>query len=464
MIIASAFALYFLTLFIIAFVFYRKSKTEKAFVLGNRSLNYWVTAISTQTSDMGSWLFLGYPSAIYLFGLSQIWIAVGLVFCMWLNWRFIAPRLRKETARYKSLTLWTFFEKRFNDPTSRIRTTSAIISLIYFVIYIATGLIGIGRLFEADFGISYNNGILLGALLTGTYILIGGFLAAAWCNLFQGLFLLSTIILVPLYAYNYIGGFPAIQIATHSKMFTFFGSGFDSLSYLLLAVGWGLGYFGQPHVLINFMGIDKAENMKKAQYVGLTWQVIALSASIMTGLVALAFFKTPLTNPEHLFPLMVKQLFGPFMTGLVLCGVLAAILSTVTIQIVVAASSFIEDIYKRACPLTSQQAAHMTRIATILITALSVVAAFCTQTSIHKLVQFAWSGLGSSFGPLVILSLYSKKINYHGALAAIIGGGATAFAIPLLHIPIPALVTGFIVSFSCAYLVSYFSRSSIRFN
>jgi sodium/proline symporter len=457
----GAFALYFLTLFAIAFTFYRRSKTAKGFALGNRSLNYWATAISAQASDMGSWLFLGYPSAVYVLGLSQIWIAVGLILCMWLNWRYIAPRLRTLTERYASLTLWTFFEKRFQDNSNRIRTMSTLFAFIFFIAYIATGLIGIGRLFEAEFGISCNNGVLIGALLTSTYILLGGFLAAAWCNLFQGLFLISMLALVPLHAYQYLGGYSGLQSTIPTEMLTLVGNSHNALYYFLLALGWGLGYFGQPHVLINFMGIEHTRDMKKAQYIGLTWQILALSASIATGIMAIAFFKGTNVNPEHIFPLMVKDLFGPFMTGLVLCGVLAAILSTVTMQIIVASTALVQDIVKIDIPLTTRQTAYATRVAIIFITILSVIIARHTTVGIHSLVQFAWSGLGSTFGPLVILSLYSKKINRYGALAAITTGGLTAMTAPLFT-ALPALVIGFATSLFSAYTVSYITRSAAQ--
>jgi len=460
--IISAFVLYFTTLFTIAFTFYRKSRSERSFVLGNRSLNYWVTAISTQASDMGTWLFLSYPAIIYQYGLIEAWTGIGLVFCMWLNWQFIAPRLRKLTAQYKSLTLWTFFEHRFQDSTSRIRIISASISLFYFIIYIATAFMGVGRLLEANFGTPYLGGIAIGALLTCSYILIGGFLAAAWCNLFQGLFLLSMITIVPLVAYFHIGGFSAIIQAARAQEISLhlFQSWNDIILMLFTAVGgWGIGYFGQPHVLINFMGIDKESNIKKAKIVGISWQLIALSSSIFIGLTGMAMFNQ-LPIAEHLFPLMVKQLFGPFMIGLILCGVLAAILSTVTLQILVVASSTAEDLYKTIINpnISSKHITLVTRISIIIITLLSIATAYLSHTSIYRLVWFAWSGLGSAFGPLILMSLYSKKINSHGAVAAIISGGVAAIITPLLTKNIPALAIGFTTSLICAYIVSFMTQ------
>lgn len=462
--IMSAVALYFIILFFIAFAFYYKSSKERAFVLGNRSLNYWVTAISAQASDMGVWLFLSYPATIYVLGLSQIWTSVGLVLCMWLNWQVVAPRLRNLTAKYKSVTLWSFFEHRFNDPTSRIRVVSAVIAIFYFVAYIATGFMGIGKLLAANFDITYNMGIALGALLTGSYILIGGFLAAAWCNLFQGLFLLAMIVIVPFAAYNQIGGYTAILTAANIKGVSLhiFQSWHDLIAIFFGAAGWGLGYFGQPHVLINFMGIDDEKNLNKAKFVGITWQCLALGASICVGLTGIALFKE-LPDAEQLFPLMVKTLFNPFMIGSILCGVLAATLSTVTIQVLVAASSCTEDLYKTFIK-PDASAIHLTlitRISIILISCVSLAIAYISHTSINKLVWFAWSGLGASFGPLVLLSLYSKRINRQGALAAIISGGLIAFITPLLHATVPALILGFIVSLGSAYLVSFLTKNKL---
>ncbi|HBR70861.1 TPA: sodium/proline symporter [Candidatus Dependentiae bacterium] len=455
--IISAFALYFSTLFLIAFSFYKKSQKEGSFVLGNRSVNYWVTAISAQASDMGAWLFIAYPATIYLSGMPKIWVAIGLVVFMWLNWQIIAPRLRILTEQYKSITLWTFFERRFNAKNISIRTISSIIALFYFIIYIATGFMGIGRLLEAHFHISYSMGILIGAILTGSYIFIGGFLSVAWCNLFQGLFLLAMILVVPLTAYWYTDGINSIITIATTKNIPLYllQSWADLRGIIYAALGWGLGYFGQPHILINFMGIDKESNIRKAKFVGITWQILALSASAAIGFTGIALC-TNLKEAEHLFPCMVEKLFNPFMIGLILCGVLAAILSTVTIQVLVAASSFTEDLYKTIVKdhIPSAHLTKITQLSIVVITIASIITAYLTHTSIDRLVLFAWSGLGSSFGPLVLMSLYSKKINYHGALAAIISGGLIALLFPLLKIKIPVLIVGFIIGPLCAIIIS----------
>ncbi len=463
--ILSAFILYFSMLFLIALTFYKKSESERSFALGNRSANYWVTAISAQASDMGAWLFLAYPAIIYLYGLAKIWVAIGLVLFMWLNWQIIAPRLRRLTAQYNSLTLWTFFERRFEAPNISLRMLSSIIALFYFIIYISTGFMGVGRLLEAHFHLSYEIGILIGALLTGTYILIGGFLAVAWCNLFQGFFLLATLMIVPIVGYNAIGGLQAIKLAalTRGLSLNFFQSWNDLLTIIYTSIGWGLGYFGQPHVLINFMGIDKESNIKKAKYIGLSWQILALAASAAVGIIGIASCQS-LQEAEHLFPCIVEKLFHPFMIGLILCGVLAAILSTVTIQILVAASSFTEDLYKTVINshISSQHATKITRLTIIVITILSIITAYLAHTSIDRLVWFAWSGLGSSFGPLVIMSLYSKRINFHGAMAAIISGSLIALLFPLFKIQLPVLIAGFIVSPLCAIIASYLTSRPIN--
>lgn len=453
----SAFALYFGILFSIAFSFYRRATSSGAFMLGNRGVNYLVTAISAQASDMGAWLFIGYPAFVYAYGLSQIWTALGLLVFMALNWVIVAPRLRRLTAQYNSYTLWSFFTSRFEDPTPRLRLVGTAFSILFFAIYVATGLIGISDVLVVDFGFAYGTALIVSSILASSYILIGGFLAVAWCNLFKGLFLLVSIVTVAVMAYFTCGGAAAIIPAAqaHGVSLNIFGSWTNMFS---LFFGWGLGYFGQQHILVNFMSIDDPENLKKSRVVGLIWQVIVMTASIVIGLSALAFFAEPI-NAEHIYLLMLKSLFGPFLVGLISCGMLASIVSTATLQVLVAASALSQDIYKVFFnrEATSQQITRVTRLATIALAAVSTIIAYFTGAGIYKLVFFSWSGLGCAFGPLVLLSLYSTYINRHGALAAMISGGLAGCLLPLVT-TIPALIPGVLISTACAYAVSYLTR------
>lgn len=456
----SAFILYFFILISIALYFYRNVKTASDFMIGSRSINYWVTAIATQASDMGSWLFLAFPAAIYSQGLFELWTAIGLVFFMFLNWHFIAPRLRIISEQTHSDTLSALFEKQFGDTNGLISLISALFSLIFFTFYIASGIVGLGRLFESAFELHYHSGIILGLCTAMLYTLIGGFVAAAWCDLFQGLFLLCMIIIVPLTALFHTPGIASIMSAYNAHIFQY--SFIHNMPYgLFLAAGWGLGYFGQPHILVNFMGIDDPKKLSSAKVVGLAWQIIVLAAAVAIGLIALSFFPTPVINPELIYIIMTKSLFNPFVAGLALCAILAATLSTMDRHILISGSVVASDLYHKIINphASSQKIMLVSRIASTVVSLFALYIAWTGSASIYGLVHYAWSGLGSSFGPLVIAALYSKEnVTRHGALAGLIVGGTTAALWPCTTIPISPLIPGFTFGMISLYAISYLTK------
>lgn len=459
-----SFAIYFLFLTSVGIYFYHRNKNVSDYSIGDRSLNYWVTAISTQASDMGSWLFLAFPAAIYTMGLFEFWTAIGLVAFMFLNWQFIAPRLRYATEKYNASTLSTFFSERYNDRAGTLKIVSAIITVFFFSFYIAASIAAIGMLFEAAFGIHYMLGTVLGLACGLFYTLIGGFLAVAWCNLFQGLFLLAVILFVPIYAYFFIDGISAIHLAATAKQvsLSLLSSEKSLFTALALAAGWGLGYFGQPHILINFMGIDDPKKISSAKWVGLTWQILVLSAAACIGLIGLAYFKETLANPELLFVIMTKQLFTPILAGFVLCAILAATLSTMDCHILVSGSTFAEDLYAqlrntKSSPIELMQ---LSRIASIVISLFALYIANTNSSSMYYLVNYAWSGTGSAFGPLVIASLYSTYITREGALAAMCTGALVSGLWFYTGCTLYPLVPGFFAGFIAMYAVSYLSQKT----
>lgn len=456
----SAFILYFFVLVSIALYFYRKVKTASDFIIGSRSVNYLVTAIATQASDMGSWLFLAFPAAIYSQGLFEVWTAVGLVFFMLLNWHFIAPRLRIISEQTHSDTLSALFEKQFADTTGVISLVSAFFTLIFFTFYIASGIVGLGRLFEAAFEITYHTGIIIGLCTVMLYTLIGGFVAAAWCDFFQGIFLLCMIILVPVTALFNTTGISSVIQTYQAHVFQF--SFIHNMPYgLFLAAGWGLGYFGQPHILVNFMGIDDPKKISSAKWVGLTWQIIVLSAAIAIGLIALTFFPTPVANPELIYILMTKSLFNPFIAGMALCAILAATLSTMDRHILISGSVIASDLYHKIINphATSPQIMLISRIASTIVALFALYVAWTGNSTIYGLVHYAWSGLGSAFGPLVITALYGNaNITRQGALAGLIMGGTTAALWPFTTINLSPLIPGFAFNMIALYSVSFLTR------
>ena len=454
--IVISFIVYFAALLLTGFYFLKKNRSEKSFLVANRSLNYWVTAISAQTSDMGSWLFLGYTGAVFANGLSEAWTAIGLVVFMYLNWHFVAPKLREQSEEYKAFTLSGYFAKRINDKSNIVKILSAIISVLFFTIYLSSGLIGLGRFFESAFNMNYYTGITLGTFVTITYILIGGFFAVAWCNLFQGIFLLAMIILVPAVALSNLGGISAISTILHNtNVSTNLIPETGFLKIIFLTLCWGLGYFGQTHILVNFMSIKNPNEIKKATFVGITWQILVLAAAIAIGIIGVAYFNGSSINPEHVFVLMVKDMFSNLVAGFALCAILAATLSTINTQLVVAVGNIAQDLYPTLVKNVSIKSQMLvTRIATFVIAIIAMLIAFVNSSSLYNSVLYAWSGLGAAFGPLLLLSLYTKRVTPNGAIAGILTGTLISIFWPLLNSGIPQLVPGFFVSLLMILFIS----------
>ncbi len=461
----AAFICYLAALVSIGFWASKKSRVSAQstdFIVGNRSVNYWVTAISAHAADMSDWLFMAFPAAIYLQGTFNIWIAIGLVLGMWMTWQFIAPMLHRETQKYGSSTLTAYFETKYNETSGRISILSSIIMAFFFTVYLAAGIKGAGYLLESSFGINYYLGTGLSVAVSIFYALIGGYVAAAWVDFFQGLFLLAAVVITPLIGYFTVGGSSAIYQAAVQKQIslTIIPDAHTFLGILFQPIVWGLGYFGMPHILSKFMGAQSADEMHKSKYIGLTWQIIALSGAALAGFVGLAFFAT-IDKPELLFITMTQTLFPAFITGLIFCGILAATLSTMNSQVLVLAGVIANDLYKKYTrpQATSNDVLSVFNISIVVLSLLAWSVAWNQHGTIFGLVQFAWGGLGASFGPLTLLSLYYSRINRHGAFWGIIAGGTTAvvwkYFNPLVAgLPVNEMGPGFIVGLLTIVLVS----------
>lgn len=464
------FIAYFCVLMAIGLISHHKQTSSADFIVGNRSLNFWVTALSAHASDMSSWLFMAFPAAIFLGGLSQAWIAFGLIMGMLLNWQFVAKKLRTSTEKYDSYTLSTFFEKRFKDTSGILRVLTAVVALFFLTCYVAAGLIAMGGILESMFGINFYVGLTIATIVILIYTFTGGFITVAWTDLFQALFLLSMIILVPTIAYFSLDdGFESILKAAEAKNISLAfipDMSFDSiLTILFLTFSWGLGYFGQPHIVTKFMGINNVDNMNKSKYVGMIWQLTALSAAAAVGLVAIAYYDQGLANPERVFIEMVKSLFHPLAGGFVLCGLMAASMSTIDSQILVCGSVCSEDLYKHVFKkhASPKELLRVSRLGVLLVSALSLYLALSKNTTIQEAVLYAWSGLGCAFGPLVLMSLYSKKANRYGAIAGVLVGGLVAGGWDQVNhhftdIAIPAMIPGFALSLFSIWFVSLLTQ------
>jgi len=455
-----SFISYFAFFFGLSVYFYRKNRNAKSFVLADRSVSYWVAAIAAQASDMSDWLFMGYPGLIYGCGLFNAWVAVGLTIFMFLNWHFIAPRLRMATEKYQSVTLASFFERRFNDTSGALRLLTVFFTLYFLSFYISAGLIGLGRLFESTFGITYHHGIIISILIVVINILVGGFIAVAWGDLFRGLFLLAMICIVPWFAWHHLAHAPHLSLGLiFNNMLPDFSSA-TLMSIITLTTGWGLGYFGSPHILINFMGIKETQKIAQAKYIGIAWQIIVLSAATLIGLIGQSFFAAPLANRELVYIEMVKELFYPLAAGFILCAVLAATMSVMTAQIMATASNISEDFIKRLIKrqLTPGASLFILRACVIFLPLIAWVISYRTQSNVNDLVTYAWSGLGLTFAPLVVASLYMKSCNKYGALCAMLFGGIVGIVWPYLHINMMPLLPGFAVGLAIIWIVSKITK------
>lgn len=468
--ILLAFAIYFGILVIIAIVSHKTMRTSTDFIVGNRSLNFWVTALSAHASDMSAWLFMAFPAAIFIGGMPQVWTALGLFLGMLLNWKFVATKLRTQTEKYHANTLSAFFEKKFHDNKGFLRILTAIMLVFFMSCYLCAGLIAMGFLMESVFGIDYYWGLAFASIVVMGYTFAGGFITVAWTDLFQAIFLLIMIALVPFAAIQDMGDAWDKILASASNNSISLSpladlSMISLLNIVFLAMGWGLGYFGQPHIVTKFMGIRHPEELRKSMYLGMSWQVVALTCAVAVGIVGIGYYPNGLDNAELLFVELVKHLFHPFLAGFVLCGIIAANMSTMDSQVLVCSSVLSEDLYgKLINPYASPKTLlRVARGCVIAISLLSLTVAFFRSSTVLDTVLYAWTGLGCAFGPLILCSLYFPKTNRYGALAGILVGGVIAAIWDLFYpadseLLIPAMVPGFFIGALSILIVSWLTH------
>ena len=422
---------------------------------------------------MSDWLFMAFPAALYIGGLVNAWIAIGLVGGMWITWQYIAPGLRTATEKFNSMTLSTYFERRYNDTSGIIRVSSALMSILFFSIYIAAGLKGFGFLAESVFGLPYIVGLVIALLCVIFYIFLGGYRTLAWIDCFQALFLLLVIFIVPYKAFFKIGGFHAIASQAADKNISLAwlpNTWIGILNTVLMSISWAVGYFGTPHILTKFMGISDVKEMSKAKYIGLAWQVSVLFAAGMVGLIGIAYFPVTLANPELVFVEMVKSLFSPLQIGFILSAIAGATLSVITAQVLVLVSVITEDFYRGIVRknASDKELLWVYHLSIVLVAVLSFLVSLNKSNSIQQLVHYAWMGFGCSFGPLMLLSLHSTYITRYGAISSILVGGIIASLwqqlgrpIFLIHygIDIPAVIPGFMLSIMFAYGISCITKN-----
>ena len=456
---------YMIAMLLIGYYAFRRTANLTDYMLGGRSLGPAVTALSAGAADMSGWLLMGLPGAIYASGLVEAWLAIGLTVGAYLNWFFVAPRLRVYTEiSNESITIPSFLENRLKDKSGLLRIVSGIIILIFFTFYVSSGMVAGGVFFESSFGLEYRTGLLIVSAVVLAYTFFGGFLAVSYTDFVQGLIMFLALILVPTFGVFLTGGVSETiaSIKEVDPQLLNFVSGATFLG-ILSSVAWGLGYFGQPHIIVRFMAISSSKETKSARRIGIGWMALSLLGAIATALVGIAYYHQntgeTLIDKEAVFIALGQVVFHPIIGGLMLAAVLAAVMSTISSQLIVTSSALVEDLYKAVIKKNASDKHYvfLGRMAVLFVAIIAGVLAWGDHDTILKLVSFAWAGFGASFGPIILLSLYWRKLTTAGALSGMIAGAITVIIwgnIEVLTKGLYEIVPGFILCLIIAVVVS----------
>ncbi|WP_347350913.1 sodium/proline symporter PutP [Intrasporangium sp.] len=466
-----AIVLYFIGMLAIGYFAYRRTSDLDDYMLAGRGLRPGVAALSAGAADMSGWLLMGLPGLIYSVGLVGAWMSIGLVIGAWVNWKIVAPRLRAYTeVSQNAITIPSFFEKRLKDHSHALRISASLIVLVFFTFYVSSGMVAAGKFFMSSFGWGYTSGLLLVVVITLLYTTFGGFLGATLTDVAQGLLMLGALIAVPIVAVFQAGGIGTVIERMNAakpdvlNLFAGFGEGSSLLWTLgiISTASWGLGYFGQPHIVVRFMALRTPADATAARRIGIGWMVLVTLGAIATALVGIGYFANnparQLGDPETVFLLLSEIFFHPLVAGFVLAAVLAAIMSTMSSQLVVCSSALVEDLYnilgKKSTP---HKEVLLGRSGVLAVAVIAFLLALNPDSSVLSLVAFAWAGFGGAFGPIVLLSLYWRGLTARGALAGMLSGAVVVFvwgSIEALTSRMYEIVPGFLTGLLVAWLVS----------
>ncbi len=471
MVISVQFALYLLLMLGIGYYSMRKTRDNTDFIIGGRSLGPVTSAISAGASDMSSWLLLGLPGAVFAGGLSEgVWIALGLTLGAYANWLIVAPRLRAYSEKLDAVTLPTYLARRFEDRSGVLKVVSTVVILFFFTMYVASGLKGGTLLFAHTFGASEQTALIITTVFVVSYTFLGGYMAVCWTDLIQGLLMLSALIFCSLLAYFAIAGSGVDIAAVNPKAFKITTTWLTGVSLM----AWGLGYFGQPHILARFIGIRSVKEVSKARRIGITWMILCLTLSVAIGVMGIGYNEIfPLSgvlgpdgDSEKIFLALVSALFHPLFSGFILAAVLAAVMSTADSQLLVLTSSLTEDLpfFKS---LDNRQKAWISRFGVLGFAAFAfLIIMLSREETILDMVGYAWGGFGAAFGPLIVLSLTWRGTTKYGALAGMIVGAVTIFVVKN-YVKVEGeyfyeLLPGFILAFIAIVVVSLVTKKPGR--
>lgn len=473
--IAATFVAYVVLMLYLGWQARQRLHDIKDYLLAGRGLGRWVAALSAGASDMSGWLLLGLPGYAYLAGLEAGWLVLGLALGTYANWRLIAPRLRIATENAgDALTIPAYLERRFEDRSGALRITAALLILIFFLFYTSSGLVAAGKLFEEVFGLSYLAAVGVGTSVIIIYTLLGGFLAVSWTDLAQGLLMAASLVVVPLMVIALQGGVGETIVAlraSNAELLDPLTSATGeplSLMAILSLLAWGLGYFGQPHILARFMAIKSTGLISGARRIAISWTLIGMLGASAVGLAGIGWLEPALegADAEKVFILLASQLFHPLVAGILLAAILAAIMSTADSQLLVAASALSEDLYRRIVGRDADDRSMIAvaRIAVVVIAVLAFTLATDPQSKVLDLVAYAWAGFGAAFGPVILLSLFWSRMSRAAALVGMIVGGLTVWIWKTLEggwFDLYELLPAFVASLLASLIVGWTRPSNI---
>ena len=426
------FVVYLAMLAVIGYVTFRKTKSYDDFTLGGRSNNKWVTALSTESTDISSWLLLGLPGMAFSTGYGSVWLLIGLLFGTFFNWAVVAGKLRRITEHYNAITLIEFFEKRLGDKSGILALIAGLVIVVFMTVNSSAEVIGSGKLMSAAFGISYHAGMYIGIGIVLVYTFLGGFLALSWSNLVQGTLMIIALVLVPAVALSHVGGTSGLATNLLSQDKNFFslfsgaqGQGFWPIVALITGgLGVGICYPGQPHVITTYMSIKHPEEVKASTVIAMIWVGVTCYGAVVIGMMGRSIFPN-IQDPEQTFLLLARTLFSSRMIGFFAAAVMSALLSSLSAYLLVAAASFASGTYRRIAKITDDTKLVLVQRVLIVVIALVALLLSLQGGLVYKVALFATAGLGSYFAPLVLFSLYSSRVNTKGAIWSMIVGMAT---------------------------------------
>jgi len=462
------FGLYFVTLLVVAFVTVRYMRSLDDFVLGGRRLGPWVTAISERASGESAWFLLGLPGAAYAAGFSQFWSVIGIGFGIFCSWSLLALGLRRATEAAGALTVPDFLAAGFPGVAVFLRALATIVILVFYTSYVGAQFVGAGKILHATFGLDPETGMVIGALIVLGYTLMGGFLAVAWTDLVQGLLMLAVAVALPVLGIARLGGLHGFteSLAVRGPEFLTMSAGQTGRAFLFgTAIGglsWGLGFLGQPHLLTRYMAIRRPRDLRRGQLIAMGWTLAAMWGAPVIGLAAVGVLGPNVADPEQVMPLLARALVPAWLAGILISGAVAAMMSTADSQLLVAASSLVEDVLVKMVragkpPWPPGRLVLASRIAASAVTGVALVLAFRSQALIFDMVAYAWAGLGSSFGPVLLLMLWWRRTTSGGALAGMITGLTATVLwnnVPALQDVLDMKVASFLLALAAVVLFS----------